>query len=52
MKSKISQGVIALTVSTLVGFTALPAQSALLVGSGGDSSIKQYGVWSKVVGRR
>lgn len=42
MKSKFSESAIALTASTLVGFTALPAQSALLVGSGGDNSIKQY----------
>lgn len=42
MKSKIGQGAIALTVFTLVGFSALPAQSALLVSSGGDNSIKQY----------
>jgi hypothetical protein len=42
MKSKIGQSVIALTVSTLVGFSAIPAQSALLVSSGGDNSIKQY----------
>lgn len=35
-------GAIALTVSTLIGFTTLPAQAALLVGSNGDNSIKQY----------
>lgn len=42
MNSKFNQIAIALTVSTVVGFTALPAQSALLVSSGGDNSIKQY----------
>ena len=42
MKSKIGQSAIALTVSTVVGFSAFPAQSALLVSSGGDNSIKQY----------
>lgn len=42
MKSNFGKGAIALTVSTLVGFTALPAQSALLVSSSGDNSIKQY----------
>lgn len=42
MKSNFGKGAIALTVSTLVGFSALPAQSALLVSSGGDNSIKQY----------
>ncbi len=42
MNNQLGIGAIALTVSTLVGFSALPAQSALLVGSGGDSSIKPY----------
>ncbi|KJH70711.1 PEP-CTERM sorting domain-containing protein [Aliterella atlantica] len=35
-------GAIALCVSTVVGLTTLPAQSALLVSSSGDNSIKQY----------
>lgn len=42
MKSKFGKSAIALTASTLVGFTALPAQSALLVSSSSDNSIKQY----------
>lgn len=42
MKRKLGQGAIALTVSTLVGLSAIPAQSAMLVSSSGDNSIKQY----------
>jgi hypothetical protein len=42
MKSNVGKAFITLTFFTAIGFTALPAQAALLVSSSGDNSIKQY----------